>query len=147
MNLFMRSKKNFSAGRAAERSTIRANAPCYYDLSNGISVPDSAFTAVLGRPIPPRERQKGEAHTLNVTLSEVRHTPLGWLLGFIGRKIALKATGTNEVGTQIVDHILYTTPLRLMSMESGFSPRQIEGIVMLLNHKPFGGLRALFEKK
>jgi hypothetical protein len=46
----------------------------------------------------------------------------------------------------IVDHILYTTPLRLMSMESGVTPLQIEGIVSLLNHKILCGLRALFGK-
>lgn len=124
----------------------RADAPCYYDLSHGIDVPDSAFAAVLGRPIPPRERQKGEAHTLNVTLSEVRRTPLGWLIGLIGRRIARKAAETGEVGADVVDRVLYTTSLRLMTVESGFSPRQIEGMVMLLNHKLFRGIRALLEK-
>ncbi len=124
----------------------RADAPCYYDLTRGIEVPDAAFTAVLGRPIPPRERQKGEPHTLNVTLSEVKHTLLGRLLVLIGRKVANKAAGTGEVGSDIVDRILFTTPLRLMSMESGITPRQVEGIVMLLNHKLFRGIRALFEK-
>ena len=126
---------------------FRDAAPCYYDLSGGIRVPDSAFAAVLGRPIPPRERQKGEPHTLNVTLSEVQHTLLGRLFVSIGRKVAESAASTDEVSAGIVDHILYTTPLRLMSMESDFSPRQIEGIVHLLNHKPIQGLRALLDKK
>jgi beta-glucosidase len=126
---------------------FRRSAPCYYDLSGGISVPDSAFAAVLGRDIPARERQKGEKHTLNVTLSEVKHTFLGWLLAFVGRKIALSAMATNEVDVGIIDHILYTTPLRLMSSESDLSPRQIEGIVHLLNHQLLKGLRALLSKE
>ncbi len=125
----------------------RASAPCYYDLSCGIQVPDSAFAAVLGRPIPPRERQKGEPHTLNVTLSEVKHTLLGRLFVSIGRKVAQSATATGEVSMDIVEHVLYTTPLRLMSSESDISPRQIEGIVHLFNHKIFKGLRALIDKK
>ena len=125
----------------------RADAPCYYDLSHGIHVPDSAFAAVLGRPIPPRERQKGEVHTLNVTLSEVKNTLLGRLLVGIGRKVAESATATGEVDHNIIDHVLYTTPLRLMSSESDISPRQVEGIVMLLNHKIFKGIRALLEKQ
>ncbi len=135
-----------SADADAHAPDHRANASCYYDLSGGIDVPDGAFTAVLGRPIPPRERQKGEAYTLNVTLSEVKHTFLGRLLVFVGRKIAEKATATDETDVGLVEHVLYTTPLRLMSMESGFSPRQIEGIVLLLNHKLFRGLRALLGK-
>ncbi|MDP3448828.1 MAG: glycoside hydrolase family 3 C-terminal domain-containing protein, partial [Eubacteriales bacterium] len=125
----------------------RAAAPCYYDLSGGIDVPDSAFSAVLGRELPARERQKGEKHTLNVTLSEVKHSLLGGLLGFIGRKIAAKATQTNEVDDGIVDHVLYTTPLRMMSMESDISPQKVEGIVHLLNHEPIKGIRALLCKE
>ncbi len=125
---------------------LRETAPCYYDLSNGIRVPDSAFAAVLGHAIPARERQKGEKHTLNVTLSEVKHTLLGGLLAFIGRKVAMSAMATNEVDLSIIDHILYTTPLRLMSSESDISPQQIEGIVHLLNHEPIKGLKALLSK-
>ena len=125
----------------------RADAVCYYDLSRGIDVPDSAFAAVLGREIPARERQKGEKHTMNVTLSEVQHTLLGRLLVSIGRKVAEQATGTNEIDGGIVDHILYTTPLRLMSSESDFSPLQIEGIVHFFNHAFIRGLKALFSKE
>lgn len=124
----------------------RADAPCYYDLSNGIDVPDSAFSAVLGQEIPARERQKGEKHTLNVTLSEVRNTLLGKLLIFVGKKVAMQATETGEVSESIIDHILYTTALRLMSSESDLSPRQIEGFVHLLNHEFFKGLKALLGK-
>ena len=126
---------------------FRQSAPCYYDLSRGIDVPDSAFAAVLGREIPARERQKGEKHTLNVTLSEVKDTLLGRLLTVIGRKIAIQATSTDEISFIDVDQVLYTTPLRLMSMDSDLSPNQIEGIVHLLNHKPIKGLRALLGKQ
>ncbi len=125
----------------------RADAACYYDLSSGIDVPDGAFAAVLGREIPARERQKGEKHTMNVTLSEVKNTLLGRLLVSIGRKIAQQATGTNEIDGGIVDHVLYTTPLRLMSSESDFSPLQIEGIVHFFNHEFIRGLKALFSKE
>ena len=124
----------------------RETAPCYYDLSNGIDVPDSAFAAVLGHAIPARERQRGEKHTLNVTLSEVKHTLLGGLLAWIGRKVASSAMATDEIDHSVIDRILYTTPLRLMSSESDISPRQIEGIVHLLNHEPIKGFQALLGK-
>ena len=125
---------------------LRAQAPCYYDLSGGINVPDSAFAAVLGHEIPARERQKGEKHTLNVTLSEVKHTLLGRLLAVVGRSVAKSAMATNEVDLSVIDHVLYTTPLRLMSSESDITPRQIEGIVHLFNHEPIKGIRALLHK-
>ena len=125
----------------------RADAPCYYDLARGIDVPDSAFAAVLGREIPARERQKGEKHTLNVTLSEVKNTLLGRLLVAIGKKVATEATQTNEIDLAIIDHILYTTPLRLMSSESDMTAPQIEGIVHLLNHEFLQGVKSLLSKE
>ena len=125
---------------------LREIAPCYYDLSGGINVPDRAFAALLGHEIPARERQKGEKHTLNVTLSEVKHTLLGRLLAAVGRSVAKSALATNEIDMSVIDHILYTAPLRLMSSESDISPRQIEGIVHLFNHEPIKGFRALLHK-
>ncbi len=124
----------------------RADAPCYYDLSGGVDVPDDAFAAVLGRPVPPREPVKGEPYTLNTTLSEVKHTLLGRLLAYIGKKVILRVAEGGEIGNEIVGHVLYTTPLRLMSTESGIAPRQVEGIVLLLNRKIFAGLRALLSR-
>ena len=125
----------------------RADAPCYYDLARGVDVPDSAFAAVLGREIPARERQKCEKHTLNVTLSEVKNTLLGRLLVAVGKKVATEATQTNEIDLAIIDHILYTTPLRLMSSESDMTAPQIEGIVHLLNHEFLQGVKSLLSKE
>ena len=125
---------------------LREIAPCYYDLSGGINVPDRAFAALLGHEIPARERQKGEKHTLNVTLSEEKHTLRGRLLAAVGRSVAKSALATNEIDMSVIDHILYTAPLRLMSSESDISPRQIEGIVHLFNHEPIKGFRALLHK-
>ena len=89
--------------------------------------------------------ERGE--TLNVTLSEVTHTLLGRLLAFVGRKIAMQATETNEIDSSVIDHILYTTPLRLMSSESDITPRQIEGIVHLFNHEFIQGIKVLLSKE
>jgi hypothetical protein len=102
---------------------------------------------VLGREIPAHERQEGEKHTLNVTLSEVKDTLLGRLLVAIGKKVATQATQTNEIDLALIDHILYSTPLRLMSSESDMSAPQIEGIVHLLNHEFLQGVTSLFSKE
>jgi beta-glucosidase len=145
----IRLRANIAAAPDAEAYVPdhRADAPCYYDLARGIDVPDSAFAAVLGREIPARERQKGEKHTLNVTLSEVKNTLLGRLLVAIGKKVATEATQTNEIDLAIIDHILYTTPLRLMSSESDMTAPQIEGIVHLLNHEFLQGVKSLLSKE
>ncbi len=126
----------------------RVDAPCYYDLSNGISVPDDAFAAVLGRPIPPRERQKGEPHTLNTTLEEAQDSFWGRLLVSVGRKIANNMAQTDEVSSGIADRVLFTSPLRMMSMEGGgVPPRVVEGIVMLLNGHFFAAVWHMLTKQ
>ncbi|MCE5188121.1 MAG: glycoside hydrolase family 3 C-terminal domain-containing protein [Eubacteriales bacterium] len=130
------------------RPDLRASAPCYYDLSNGMHVPDDSFAAVLGRPIPPRERQKGEPHTLNATLEETQDSLFGRLLVFVGRRIAKRMANTDEVGSEIVEHVLFTSPLRMMSMEGGgVPPRIIEGLVLILNHHLFQGIRHMLTER
>jgi len=125
----------------------RADASCYYDLTHGIVVSDEAFAAVLGRPVPPRERQKGEPHTLNATLEEAQDSFFGRLLVFVGRKIANNMSHTDEVGSEIVDHVLFTSPLRMMSMEGGgVPPRIVEGLVFLLNGRFFSGIWHMLTK-
>ena len=125
----------------------RADAPCFYNLSEGIVVSDEAFTAVLGRPIPPRERQKGEAHTLNATLEEAQDSLVGRLLVFVGRMIAKRMANTDEVGSDIVDHVLFTSPVRMMSMEGGgVPPRVVEGLVIMLNGHFFRGIQHMLTR-
>ena len=129
------------------RSDLRASAPCYYDLSNGIVVSDEAFAALLGRPIPPRERQQGEPHTLNATLEEAQDSIAGRMLVSVGRRIATRMSGSDEVGSDIVEHVLFTSPVRMMSMEGGgIPPRVVEGLVLMLNRRFFRGLWHMITK-
>ena len=139
----IRLKANLEAEADADRHRPdhRASAPCYYDLSRGIAVSNEAFAAVLGRPIPPRERQEGEPHTLNATLEEAQDSPIGRLLVSVGRKIAARMSSSDEVGSEIVEHVLFTSPVRMMSMEGGgVPPRVVEGLVLMLNRHFFKGL-------
>lgn len=124
-----------------------ADAPCYYDLSSGIDVSDEAFAALLGRPIPPRERQPGEPHTLNATLEETQDTLLGRMLVSVGRRIASRMAGTDEIAGDIAEHSVFTSPLRMMSMEGGgVPPRIVEGLVIMLNGRFFGGLKHMLTR-
>lgn len=118
----------------------RKTAPCYYDLANGINVPDEAFAALLGRPIPQRERAEGDPFTPNSTLREAEHTPLGGLLVFLGRQAAKRMKADEEVG-QMIEYLLFESPLRMLTMSGGgFGPKQVDAFVMMLNGKFFRGL-------
>ena len=118
----------------------RETAPCYYDFSNGIAVPDEAFTALLGRAIPQRERKEGDSFTPNSTLREAEHTPIGGFLVFLGRQAAKRMKADEEVG-QMIDYLLFESPLRMLTMsDGGFGPKQVDAFIMMLNGKFFRGL-------
>lgn len=143
----LRAKIEATPDADRHRSDLRASAPCYYDLSNGIVVSDEAFAALLGRPIPPRERQQGEPHTLNATLEEAQDSIAGRMLVSVGRRIATRMSGSDEVGSDIVEHVLFTSPVRMMSMEGGgIPPRVVEGLVLMLNRRFFRGLWHMITK-
>ncbi len=125
----------------------RADAPCYYDLSDGIRVSDEAFVALLGRPLPAREPQPGEAFTRNSTLPEIAVKPLGRLLSTVIRREAGKLARDNDDIAMMMDRMLCESPLRLLSMSGGaFGPKQVEGLVCMLNGRFFRGLRRMLSK-
>lgn len=122
-------------------------APCYYDLSDGISVPDGAFAALLGRPVPQRGRRKGDPFTRNSTLNEAKRTLVGHILVRVGKRIADSLKDDDEAAG-MVDAIMYESPLRMMTMgDGGFGPKQVDAIVAMLNGRFFKGLRGLFGRR
>jgi beta-glucosidase len=128
---------------------LRRVAPCYYDLSRGIKVSDEEFTALLGRPIPPREREKGSPHTVNSTMGDIGDKFIGRLLiGMLKGQIkklfkddpdmmALASKGTMDL------------PLRFMTLMGGgaITVTMVEGLVEMLNGHFLRGLRMMQKKK
>jgi len=121
---------------------FRQSAPCYYDLSDGINVPDDAFAALLGAPLPKREREPGDPFTQNSTLSEAKHSLIAQVIAAIGKKEIARRKADGDIGGNGDEELLYESPLRLLaSSGTGFGPKQVEGIVMMLNGKFFAGLK------
>jgi len=123
---------------------FRQSAPCYYDLSEGINVPDDAFTALLGAPLPKRERAPGDPFTQNSTLREAQHTLIARILAGIGKKEISRRTADGDIGATQDETLLYESPLRLLaSSDAGFGPKHVEGLVLMLNGKFFAGLKRM----
>jgi beta-glucosidase len=126
--------------------------PCYYDLSKGIRVTDLQFTGLLGRPIPPRERQPGEPHSINSTFTDIQDKWLGRKLLAMIRGEIDKMPGEDPDFKLMVENMIMDAPLRFLTMmsggggEKGFSLQQIEGVVDLLNGKPVRGLLGFLKK-
>lgn len=132
---------------------LREEAACYYDLSGGLQVSDEAFIAVLGRPLPARERQTGAAHTINSTFSDIQDKWLGrQFLKIIWKKID-KLGADNPDIKLLAEKTIMDAPLRQIATWStgdgngGFSTNQMEGLVDLLNGKLIKGLVKVLRKK
>ncbi len=128
----------------------RETAAVYYDLSNGIgAVPDSAFVALLGRPLPPRDRKKGDPFTPNSTFSDIEETWVGRLIGKQVKKQMLGQFGggmSDDIAT-MVNEMFTGTPLRfvLMSGDPGAN-KILDGILTAVNGKPLKGLMMMSKK-
>ncbi len=112
----------------------RESAPCYYDLSDGIqNVTDGAFTALLGRALPPRERIAGTPHTRNSTFSDIQDKRLGRVLARVMNKQTKKMLGDDPLMLKMVDEMMSDAPLRMLLLSGGVTAEALDAIVDLLN--------------
>lgn len=128
----------------------RQSAPFYYGLPDSFAnVPDAQFTALLGRPAPPRERAPGAAHTRNSTVNDIRDTRLGRVLGGIASVAARKMLGGDADMARMMDEMIGDAPLRmiLMAGDGRVTSEMLDGIVDMLNGHTIRGLGKILRKK
>ena len=115
-----------------------------YKTADVRQVPDEAFAALLGRPIP----QSRPAIDRNLTLGELNHTraPLGWLISAVLRR---RLNASVENGRPDLNVMFqYNMPLRaLAKITNGMvSMGMVDGLVMELKGFWLIGLaRVLYE--
>jgi len=128
---------------------LRAELPCYYDLTNGIRVSDVEFTGLIGRPLPARDRIKGAPHTVSSTFADIQDKWLGRQLLSIMRKNITKMGDDNADIKLMAEKMIMDMPLRalcLMAADSGLTLEKIEGIVDLLNGHLIKGVSSFLKK-
>ena len=128
----------------------RETAPAYYNLKKGISnVPDKQFAAVLGRPLPSRERDRNKPFDENATFSEIRAKWIGRVFANLVKKEAAKAMGgmADDIN-EMLSRMFEDMPLRSLVMVSGgkMSPKLVEGLLTALNGRPIKGLLMMGSK-
>jgi len=119
-------------------------APCYF-TGEVSDVPNGQFEAVLGRPIPPAEKDKSLPIVITDNLENAAHTKWGGrfvrLITFIMRRFN---KGPNAV---MMMAVALQTPFRsFIAMSGGLaSMKMMDGLLRILNgDKPFKGFRMLF---
>jgi beta-glucosidase len=65
-------------GRESLLSGLKEKAPEYFAVKGGgFRIPDSSFTALYGKPLPPSERLPGEKFTINSRFRDIQDHPAG----------------------------------------------------------------------
>ena len=129
----------------------REIAPKYYDLKNEIlDIPLEQFEVLYGKKIPQLDSKPRRPFTLQSTLFDAQGTLVGKILLFILRRLIKKfvGTGSNDDDSmlQMIEGMLLDFPFRSFGM-MGFSEDIIAGILDLLNHKYFKGIRLIIKAR
>ncbi|MBR3438285.1 MAG: glycoside hydrolase family 3 C-terminal domain-containing protein, partial [Clostridia bacterium] len=128
---------------AADIPDYSTTAPIYY-TGKVQSVPDDQFTAVLGRPIPPTERDRSTPLTVVDSFETAAYTKWGGRINNLMHKMI--PVFVKGPGADFAIGIATQTPIRdFMSMSGGvFSEKMAAGLLRILNgDKPGKGLRMI----
>ena len=112
---------------------LKDKAPSYYG-ANVLSVPDSEFEALLGRPIPESTRPEGKPIDLNSTLEDANTTKAGRVINNIISK-ALSAMGEDSANENMMKAMAMQIPIRcFVSMSMGvFTQDMADAFIDILN--------------
>ena len=126
----------------AEVPDYKEAAPCYY-MADVQNIPDEAFTAVLGRPIPPTTLDPTSEITFANSLGDAKFTKWGSRINALLNAALDAVTDPDDPTTVMVKAMALEIPIRnFVTMSAGvFTEDMANGLVMILNSKnPVRGL-------
>lgn len=117
----------------------RETAPAYY-TADIAAIDDSQFEAVLGRPIPPRERDKSQKLTIYNNLEDAEHTKWGGKINRLIKKGFSMATKDDGYNGGMMEAMATQIPIRnFIQMSMGvFSEEMAKGMLMMINDEGAG---------
>lgn len=123
-----------SAQPDAAAPDYRQTAPAYY-TGEIQEIPAEQFEVLLGHPLPPAQRKKGEPLDLNCTLEDAKETPWGARLNKIVHTVTLKLSNGNEETAQMLASLALQMPIRgFVGMSASmFTEDMAQGLLMILN--------------
>ena len=128
----------------AEVPDYREKAPAYYDIKNGINnIPDEQFVALIGRPLPKRERDKNEPFDENATFRDIQVKRIGRIFAKKVKQEAMKKlSNTSDDLVRLMDRMFDEMPLRSIRMMAGkdMPPNLVDGLLTALNGRLIKGL-------
>jgi hypothetical protein len=119
----------------------------YHAPATSFPIARPAFEALYGRTLPSNDLAKGDEHTLNTPIGDMRDTIAGRLLyKVIQRKIGkMTEEGHDDEPISIMmKRVGEELPLRGMIMSSGkLTHGMLDGVLMMINGRALRGMRKL----
>ena len=119
----------------------------YYHLPKGEAVSQQDFEALLGRPLPPNEKDKKGHYTINTPLGDMNDSFIGrQLFNMMQKQMAKMLEGQEESPTaKFMQAMAQEAPLRTMLMMSdgAVTRPMLEALLDLMNGSYFSGGKAL----
>lgn len=141
-NIRLEATVNVISTVEAEVPDYKEAAPCYY-MADVQNIPDEAFTAVLGRPIPPATLDPTSEITFANSLGDAKFTKWGSRINALLNAALDAVTDPDDPTTVMVKAMALEIPIRnFVTMSAGvFTEDMANGLVMILNSKnPVRGL-------
>ena len=124
----------------------RRKLQCYHAPATSFPIARLAFEALCGRTLPSNDRAKGDEHTLNTPIGDMRDTIAGRLLYKVIQRKIDKMTGGNddEPISIMVKRIGEELPLRGMMISSAkLTHGMLDSVLMMINGRALRGTRKL----
>lgn len=117
----------------------RQSAPCYY-TADVTDVPDSAFEAVLGRPIPARQMDTTMKLTIANSLCDAKHTKWGGRINNLLNKVLDMIFSPDDPSSGMIKSMALEIPIKnFITMSMGvFSEEMANGLLLILNDEAAG---------
>ena len=129
------------AGEAAPAPADRGQLACYYDLKLE-DVPDEAFAALLGRPVPDGKWDEKSLLGMNDAICQMYYAKSP-IARFIYNKLTKMKKKSEDAGKPDLNILfIYNMPFRAIAKMTGgmVSMEMVEGIVTMVNGHLFRGL-------
>ncbi len=110
----------------------------------------SDFQKLIPFPLPPKSIKRKRPYSLSSTLDDTRHTVMGYLIGKMIVKQAIKeAKDMSPDLLEMAKKTVMETPLHMLSLFSAgkVSFTQVQGLVDMMNGHVFKGLKKLRQKE
>jgi beta-glucosidase len=137
------------SSQAVTPEVVRQKLAAYYDFPKGTPISKKDFEALLGRPVPSRQRSKKGNYDLNTPVSDMTDSLFARGLYFLMKsKFSNMIAGQEGTPTALVMEAFFREmPMRSMLMSSGnpLTREMLQSLLMMINGKFFKGFVSLIK--